>query len=194
MTLIYWQLAGVGVRRRQWRGAAGIALIITCAACTQQSREQPAPPAPSTIPSTAASPDPKTAGADAVSAYRGMWQAYVAAMSVPDPAHPGLARYANGEALEILTKGIQETKNDGLKGTGGVIVAPEVTSAAPVNAPTEVEILDCLDSTGSQIVRASPGPPYSDSPGGKSRTTATVRWQPDGWKVVTFGIEEVGTC
>jgi hypothetical protein len=123
-----------------------------------------------------------------------MWQAYDTALSIPDPKHPDLARYADGEALDLLTTGIQETKDEGLIGAGEAKLNPEVTSAAPVDAPTTVEISDCLDSTGTKLVRASPGPPYSDSPGGLRRTTATVQWQPGGWKVTRFAVQEVGTC
>jgi hypothetical protein len=123
-----------------------------------------------------------------------MWAAYNTALSIPDPNYPDLARYTDGDALALLTTGLQEAKDDGLKGTGDVRLSPEVTSAAPVDAPTTVEITDCLDSTRSKLVRASSGPPYSDSPGGLRRTTATVRWQSSGWKVVRFAAQEVGTC
>jgi hypothetical protein len=123
-----------------------------------------------------------------------MWRAYNTALSIPDPKHPDLARYADGEALSLLSTGIQETKDDGLRGTGDAKLAPEVTSAAPVDAPTTVEVSDCIDSSRTKLVRASPGPPYSDSPGGLRRATATVSWQPGGWKVTRFVVQEVGTC
>ncbi len=123
-----------------------------------------------------------------------MWKAYTAALGVPDPKHPDLARYADGEALELLATGIQETKAGGLKGIGDVALNPEIASASPADTPTTVEIIDCLDSTNSRLVRASPGLPYSDSPGGKRRTTATVSFQSTGWKVTSFAAQEVGTC
>ncbi|MBG0569010.1 hypothetical protein [Actinoplanes aureus] len=173
----------------------GFLVGIAAVGCTSEASPDPTVPSASqSKPSAATIPDATTAGRDAIAAYRGMWQAYTAALAIPDPAYPDLARYADGEALDVLTEGVQETKDGGLKGTGGVVVSPEVTSAAPVDAPTEVQITDCLDSSGSQIVRASPGPPYSDSPGGKRRAEASVRWQPSGWKVSSFGVLEVGTC
>ncbi len=168
-------------------------LALITAGCTDQATDRSSTPS-SPSPASAASPDPQTAGRDAIAAYRRMWQAYQEAMAIPDPAYSDLARYAHGEALEILTKGVQSTKDGGLKGTGKVVLSPEVTSVAPVEVPTEVKITDCMDSSGSHIVRASPGPPYSDAPGGRSRTTATVRWQPAGWKVTSFGVQEAGTC
>jgi hypothetical protein len=174
--------------------SAGIVLALLFTGCTRNPDPQPTGSAAPASPALVASPDPGAAGPDALAAYRGMWQAYTAALALPDPAYPDLTRYADGEALELLTTGIQETKDDGLKGIGDVTLNPEVASAAPVDSPTTVEITDCLDSTKSQLVRASPGPPYSDSPGGKRRTTATVSWQPTGWKVTSFAAQEVGTC
>jgi len=48
----------------------------------------------------------------------------------------------------------QTVKDQGLKGTGEAVLAPRVTGAAPANNPTEVEITDCMDTSGSKLVRA----------------------------------------
>lgn len=124
-----------------------------------------------------------------------MWKAYQEALAIPDPTYPDLDRYATGKALDTLAKGLQSVKDQGLKGTGAITPSPQITSAAPATAPTDIEITDCLDTTTSHIVRASPGPAYSDPPGGHRRTLATVKRQPDGgWKVDSFGVQAVGTC
>jgi hypothetical protein len=124
-----------------------------------------------------------------------MWQAYNVAVHVPDPNAPGLALYATGEALRTLKEGLESLKKQALKGTGEVAVRPKVTEIAPAMAPTRIAVKDCLDDSKSKIVRAGPGAPYHDTPGGRRLTTAQVERQADGsWKVMTFGAQKVGTC
>ncbi|GAA0919054.1 hypothetical protein Vau01_096260 [Virgisporangium aurantiacum] len=132
---------------------------------------------------------------DAVAAYRGMWDAYVRVLASPDPDSPELARYATGNALKTLTGGVRDVRDQGLKGEGEFTLAPRVTEVAPTTSPTKVGIRDCLDDSKARIVRASPGPAYSDKPGGQRLCLATVERQGDGaWKVTSFGLHEVGSC
>lgn len=189
------------MRELQRRGglvSAGILLVIAFTGCTHQSSGKPSgssgPPSLS-APSPSKSQDLAATGQNALDAYRGMWRAYQQAVQVPDPSNAELSRYATGDALSTLTKGLQSLKDQGLKGTGDIRVDPKITAAAPKDTPTEIEVSDCLDSSQSQIVRASPGPAYSDSPGGHRRVIATVKQQPDAsWKVSSFAAQEVGTC
>ncbi len=194
------------MHRLQWRNAlvsAQIVLVVAGAGCTDQSSGKPtgsdAPPSlspPSALtPSTATSPDSATAGQKALEAYRSMWNSYQAALDVPDPNYPDLTHYATGKALTTLTTGIQSVKDQGLKGTGTILVAPKITGISAAGTPTEIEITDCLDSSQSHIVRAGTGPAYRDTPGGHRRTLATLRRQADGsWKVESFAVRAVGTC
>jgi hypothetical protein len=172
--------------------------MATIAGCTHPTGKTGTPTAPPSLeaPSqTSASQDPAAIGRSALDAYRGMWHAYQNAIQVPDPASPELARYATGDALTTMTKGLQSLKDQGLKGTGEIVVSPKITAFSPATAPTDIEITDCLDSTQSHIVRASPGSPYNDTPGGHRRVQASVQRQVDGsWKVSGFGVQAVGTC
>ncbi|MEJ3741730.1 hypothetical protein WEI85_00310 [Actinomycetes bacterium KLBMP 9797] len=116
-------------------------------------------------------------------------------LGAPDPDSPDLARYATGTALKTLTDGVRDVRDQGLKGEGKFVLSPRVTEVAPASAPTKISIRDCVDTKQSRIVRASPGPPYSDKPGGPRLCQATVERQSDGsWKVTSFGLHEVGTC
>ncbi len=146
-----------------------VVVVLATAACTPR-HPQPSPSPSLAMPSAAASSqDPRAAAVQAA--------------------------YATGNALKTLTSGLQSVKGQGLKGTGAVVVAPKVTAVSPASAPTDVSLSDCMDTSGTHIVRASPGPPYSDSPGGRRLATATVQRQGDGsWKVTDFGIRGVGTC
>ncbi len=182
------------------RRLAVFGLALAVAGCT------PKPGAPKSTPtpdvslrppsSSAASTDPNVAAVqNAVAAYRGMWDAYMRVLAAPDPDNPELARYATGAALKTLTDGVRDVRDKGLKGEGAFILSPQVTEVAPASAPTKVGIRDCLNTAQSRIVRASPGPAYSDKPGGRRQCIATVERQADGaWKVTSFGLHEVGSC
>jgi hypothetical protein len=178
---------------------AVLALAMAAASCTSKPSPK-STPTPSTslrAPSSTASPvDPKVAAVqDAVAAYRGMWQAYSAAVQVPNPDSPDLSRYATGNALHTLVTGLKSVKDRGLKGTGAIVLSPQVTQISPVDAPTKVGIRDCFDDGGTHLVRASPGLPYNDTPGGRRLCLATVERQADSsWKVTGFGLQGVGTC
>lgn len=188
-----------GLRLRSVAVSAGILLVVVAAcACTHQtsgkSSGSSAPPSLS-APSPAKSQDLAATGQSALDAYRGMWKAYQDALAIPDPAYPDLARYATGTALDTLTKGLRSVKDQGLKGTGIITVSPKITAASPADAPTDIEITDCLNDAESHIVRASPGSPYNDTPGGHHTTTAVIKRQSNGtWKVTDFGVRGVGTC
>jgi len=177
-------------------GLALGATTLMASACT--SRHVAPVPSPSlAVPSTATSSAASGAAAvqAAVAAYRNMWVAYDAAVQVPDPGDPNLARYATGDALRTLVSGLQSLKDKGLKGTGTVAVSPQVTAVSPAEAPNHVSLRDCLNDAASHVVRASAGPAYSDPPGGKHLTLADVERQADGsWKVTGFGVRAVGTC
>lgn len=175
-----------------------LALTLALTSCT--SKPSPSPSAstpPISLRSPSPSPtDPRVAAVQAaVAAYRGMWQTYETVAQIPDPQQPDLARYATSDALRTMTNGLQSLKSQGLKGTGSIVHSPQVTEVSPVDSPTQVSISDCMDTSASHIVRASPGPAYSDSPGGRRLCLATVQRQADGaWKVTGFGVRAVGTC
>lgn len=193
----------MGVVRRRVTGrvvaTVGWASLLLGSGCTDGPAAPSAPRTPAKpsapSPSVSSPVDPASVRRGALDAYRGMWSAYQEALRVPDPASAALGRYATGDALTTLTSGLRSVQQQGLKGVGVITVAPRITSVGPVAAPTEVEITDCLDDSRSRIVRASPGSPYNDPPGGRRLTRATVTRQTDGgWKVSGFGVQAVGTC
>jgi hypothetical protein len=176
---------------------AALAAALGLAGCGSSTATKTAPSptislqAPS---STPANPD-AAAVQDAVAAYRGMWDAYLLVLAAPDPDSPELARYAAGNALKTLSDGVRDVRDQGLKGEGKFVLSPQVTEIAPATSPTKIGIRDCVNTAESRIVRASPGPTYSDKPGGRRMCIATVERQGDGaWKVTSFGLHEVGSC
>lgn len=188
----------VGGLSRWSRRLLFVAVAVTLAACDSASSEPDPSPIPHVSPGSplpAVSTDPDSAVQAADQAYRGMWDAYLRVLAAPDPDSPELARYAAGNALKTLSDGVRDVRDQGLKGEGEFILSPQVTEVVPADAPNKISIRDCVDTKPSRIVRASPGPTYSDKPGGRRLCLATVQRQSDGsWKVTSFGLREVGTC
>jgi len=168
---------------------AGVLLVAGLTGCGSGGERRTTSPRPST---TAAF---SVADSQALDAYRRMWTAYAAAAAVPDPDNQDVKRYATDDALRIMTDGLRLLRQQGLKGTGTVVPAPEVVSSPPAGSPDQVSIRDCLDTSGSHIISASPGGVYQDTPGGRRQCFALVHRQGDGsWKVATFDLRDVGTC
>ena len=186
---------------RSTRGFVALGLVVGLAGCTpSRSPMAPTPNPTRSAASPSASSSPSAVGAAgqvqlAIAAYRGMWDAYLRVLQNPDPDSPELATYATGDAFNTLVNGVREVKNQGLKGEGSFALDPKPTEIGPAADPTKVSVRDCVNTAQSRVVRASPGPAYSDKPGGRRLCLATVERQSDGaWKVTSFGLREVGTC
>lgn len=179
-------------RRMQLVLAAAVALVLS--GCGQE--DQPATPTPGptgpgvSLPATPPSAAPQQ---QAVDAYVGMQQAYLAAAGTADPDHPDLARYAAGDALQRLRDGIASIRDRGLRGRGEATFEPLVESLDPPGAPTRITVRDCMDTGGTELYDPS-GQPYQDEPGGLRLVIATVEIVDGTWKVISFGVQEVGTC
>jgi hypothetical protein len=181
-----------------------VALLAACvgSASSEGPTASPSITLASTIPvspsasAVTAPDDAKSAAQKSLSAYRAMWAAFEKALSIPDPGYPALRQVTTGDARTILVKTVQSAKDKGLKGTGGATFKPEVVEIAPSTHPTKVTIRDCLNTSGSHLVKATPGgTPYKDQPGGRQLTIAIVQRQDDGsWKVNSVGTRDVGTC
>jgi hypothetical protein len=159
---------------------------------------------PAKSPAVPQSPSPSAAGPSlsarsaaemrALVAYTRMWQAFERAATVPDPRDPMLARYADGRALELVTKALESFVADRLRARGTTWLNPRATLAQPADMPTEVRVEDCMDTSGTRLFKVD-GSRYGDTPGGRRRMIATVRLVgSDTWKVTSFGLGEVGSC
>lgn len=190
-------MRGHTVRRMIRTVALGIVLVQ--AACTP---ENATPPAQSDTPqpslrapsSTPLSDTPAAAAQKALDAYRGMWAAYTTALHNADPNTPALSQFASDVALTTLVNAVTSVQQRRLRGRGQVSLTPEVTSLTPADTPTQAEIRDCADTSGTQLYRPSPGPPYADTPGGRRLVIATAKNVGGVWKVTGLGVREVGTC
>lgn len=168
--------------------------LMSGASCTSGQDSPPSPPALPSLRSSSADAN-NAAEQSALAAYRGMQQAYIAAGRTTDPQYGELARYADGDALSVLTAGLDSNKKQGLIIKGDVVLNPQVTELSPPSAPETAKIRDCLDTSGATRVKASSeGSPFVDTPGGRRVVTATAKRTGDVWKVISFVPMAVGTC
>jgi hypothetical protein len=144
---------------------------------------------------TAPSPtDPKAeAKAAAITAYKGMWDAYAKAGETADQKDPGIRRYATGNARTRIVAALLGYREDGLVTKGHLKMSPKVTSLKPAADPTTAEILDCADSTNWTTHKRATGEKV-DEPAGRREITATVVLDHDVWKVSDFDAKDVGSC
>jgi hypothetical protein len=158
------------------------------AATAPRARDNAGAPPPSAV----RSPDAKGV-ADAVAAYRAMWKDLEAAGRSADPNAPQLGDHATGGALRLLKYGLTKDRQEAVVAKGYVVLSPQVKSATPATAPTQVGIMDCSDDS-HWLQYKKTGRLKDQVPGGHHLTDATVQLQNGSWKVSDFYLHEVGTC
>jgi hypothetical protein len=143
-------------------------------------------------PTTSAPPSDEQ---QALTAYRGMWTAYVKAGLTANPDDPDLAVYATADALTLLRSGLSELRDEGNVVRGDLVTNPQVKSSNSTENPNTINITDCLDDSNSLVYVAKTGALLNDVPGGRRSTTAVVVKSADSsWKVSSFAAHAVGTC
>lgn len=189
------------MRQRSVAVVVGLVTLSVFAGCDRdEDSGDSGPLRPSASPSAVSGsgemvPPAQEAQLSALAAYMSLWSAYNTAVRIPDPASRELGLYATGQALQTLVKGLRSVQTRGLKGEGDIRMSPRVIKLAPSNDPRSAEIRDCFDDGATRLVRAKPGPPFTDTPGGLRLTAATVERQSDGtWKVSGFGVGRPGSC
>ncbi|MEV0318128.1 hypothetical protein ACIBKX_07680 [Streptomyces sp. NPDC050658] len=106
-----------------------------------------------------------------------------------------LGRYATGDALGAITRGMYADQRNGLVTKGKPKNSPRVIELDPPADPSTVMISDCGDSSRWLKYQRKSGKLADDRPGGRQAITAKVRKQGDGtWKVTRFAVEGVGSC
>ena len=168
-------------------GVIGLAaaLMLTPAGCHSGGPKgggvsaSPAPP-------VSVSLAPSAAGErDALAAYRGMWDAFVDAAKTSDPDAPQLRQYATDNALKLIVGDLYTNRARQKVILGDLKIDPKVTAATPAEAPTEASIVDCVNDENWLEYKKSGGL-VDHNPGGRHKTTATVKLTAAGWKVTRF--------
>lgn len=167
---------------------AGGALLM--GACDQASTQGTSSPDGTSV-VQAANP----ARANAVSAYRAMWDGFAVAGTTADSGSELLGQHAAGAALDKLKRSLQSDREKGLVTRGKPVLDPKVSAADPADDPRKITITDCGDSTNWLKYRKDSGMLANDVPGGRRLIKASVEKQADGtWKVSDYGVHEVGSC
>lgn len=186
-----------GGREGRWLAAVLACAALLLVACTAGGDPGPPPAvtsAPGPDPSAGVSLSPaQAAERDALAAYRGMWEDWVALAASGDYQDPRLADHTSGEALETIYEAVYLDQGGGRRARGEPVLAPVVTSAEPAEDPTRVVVEDCVDDS-DWLTYLPDGRLADDEPGGRRRTEALVVSGGDGWKVDKFVVQTVGTC
>lgn len=185
---------------------AGLAVVVIAAsACSESGGGKTTAPSKATMTAPSAVAVPSTVSPSAVpsadggswgpaadaalDAYRRMWASVVEASKTSDFESPTLAQYASGQALQLLTAGMAQSRKDGIVTRGEPALGPKVVAAGP----TQVEIVDCADATRWLQYRAD-GQLKDNVPGGRHHTEATVVVIGGVWKVARLSVGPVGSC
>jgi hypothetical protein len=173
--------------------AASVLVALTAACTNHPSERGGTSPAPSlSAPSLSGR---ALAEQRALDAYRGMWSAYAKAGLTANPDEPDLAKYAAGDALNTLTRGLTNYRTAGHILKGDVVNSPSVAGSGASVDPSSVNIADCLDGSRFLVYVAATGALADNVPGGRRSTTAVVADAGGGiWKVTSFAVKAVGTC
>jgi hypothetical protein len=166
--------------------AASVLLGAGCSSDEPKSAPATTAPSPSATPSLGPS---AAANQDALTAYRGMWDAFVEAAKTSDPETPELKQHATDNALALIASALIANREQKRVILGELKIDPKVTAMTPADAPREANILDCVNDEKWLVHKASGGL-VNDIPGSANRTTATVIRTDDGWKVSRFTIED----
>jgi hypothetical protein len=173
-------------------GSFAVALILIAAGCDS---ETPATPPSATATSGPTTPSKRaTAEAQAIAAYNALWQAMAKAGEIPDPDAPELRQHATGDALARVVRTLVFDRENGLVTRGAPVTSPSVVSATPADDPTELNLVDCGDSTNWTTHKKSNGAQISPDPRGRRHITAVVTLTGGVWKVSSFNVGEIGSC
>jgi hypothetical protein len=168
------------------RRTVAILAMVALAACGREAEERAgAVDAPvDGVVTTAASPttSPPSPADDALAAYRGYWDTWLAANDPPDPDHAGLWRYYAGVALERARTSIATNRT-----LGHAVRLPEHTRYAHDASVVDLSdgvatVTDCAVDD-SQLVVARDGTVLNDQVA-TSRARATLERVDGAWRVV----------
>ncbi len=187
----------VQARGRRFRlagSATALCLAAGAGACDAGNTGQE--PSPTTSVSVSApSQDPHGAAEGAaLDVYRGMWAAYAKAGLTANPDEPDLSRYASDGALKTLRNGLATYRSKKQVLKGKYVLDPRATDVALNASPATVTVTDCIDDSAFLVYNLA-DEPINDVPGGRRSARATVtNLAAGGWKVTSFGVQDVGSC
>ncbi|WP_131767955.1 hypothetical protein [Candidatus Protofrankia californiensis] len=138
-------------------------------------------------------PPAQAAARDALTAYHGMWEDWIAMAATGDYQNPRLTQHASGEALSLIYRSVYANKRDGLVARGRPTFSGSISAAEPADNPGRITIKDCSD--GSRWLNYTlDGKLHDTEPGGRHFVQALVVKKAGDWKVDVLVIQAIGTC
>jgi len=171
------------------------AAIMAAAACTDTS-DTPESDQDSTAPSTSptlapeAIDDPEQA---AIAAYTRYWDTAMASLAAPDGDFAELEAIASGQALEQAKAIEQRGIDEGVHVQGDLVHNLEVKDTLLEGDTQQVILIDCADSTATQILDAD-GKPVADEEYGYREVQSRVELLDGYWIVTAMAVQEIGSC
>ncbi|MEV1142899.1 hypothetical protein [Micromonospora sp. NPDC049799] len=132
--------------------------------------------------------DERAAEKAALAAYSGYLAASREASGRSDPHLPELSAFLADPLLTRVRLTIRQARQHGAVRTGKLISDPTVVSVDLDAVPPTVEIQDCLDATGYQLVYARNQKVVPGSRGTRNLATATATRYPDGRWLISAGV------
>ncbi|MFJ8579017.1 hypothetical protein [Micromonospora sp. NPDC093277] len=164
------------------------AILVASAGCGTEPEAATRPlTGAGTAPAAHSTADEQAAGKAALAAYSGYLAASRVASARSDPGHPELTRFLADPLLTRVRMAIREAKEHGAMRTGRLVSDPTVVSVDLTAVPPSVEIQDCLDATGYQLVYAKDHRVVPGTRGGRYLATATATRYPDGRWLINAG-------
>lgn len=179
------------MRRHGWSlgGTVALLALLATSACADGTGDPAAPtppatarPAPSPASPSASLTAAQVAERDALAAYRGMWEDWVAIAATGDYQNPRLATHASGPALSLIYRGVYANWRDGLVARGEPVLSPKTSAATPPGNSDRITITDCVDSSNWLNYRTD-GQLENDTPGGRRFIQALAVQTAGEWKV-----------
>ncbi|MCD0444261.1 hypothetical protein LO763_11575 [Glycomyces sp. A-F 0318] len=176
-----------------------LASLLIAAACTDTS-DIPADPTStaSEPPSHASSPslapeaieDPEQA---AIAAYTRYWEQAMRSFAAPDGDFTEFEALATGQALEQAIAIEQRGIDEGTHGEGDIIHHVTVKDTLLTDEVQQVVLIDCADSTQTQVLDAEDNPVAGEEYGYRE-VQSRVELLDGYWIVTAMAVQEIGSC
>jgi len=173
---------------------AGSGLVAALAACTA---DETTPNDPQTDPtSTEDTPAPEDLADPteaAIAAYTRYWTTLMDSFASPDGDFSEYETIAADQALEQAQATEEGWIADGVHGGGAIVHHVEVKDSLLTDEVQQVVLIDCADTSGTQVLDAD-GKPVEDEQYGYREVQSRVEMLDGLWVVTAMAVQEIGSC
>ncbi|MEU6246091.1 hypothetical protein [Glycomyces sp. NPDC047010] len=174
-----------------------LSALLAAAACTDAAPDKDAAPSDELPSSTTALPpeaieDPEEA---AKAAYIRYWTTLAESAAAPDGQFAEFEAIAADQALEQAQLTEQGLLDLGVHATGAYAhhVSVKDTLATDTGEVVQVVLVDCLDTTGTEVLDAADAP-VEDEEYGFREVQSRVELLDGFWIITALTVQEIGTC